>query len=125
MTRARVEQADPRLALLLQAMDRGHPQTLVAQGRSMLPALPPGSRVRLSAIRRDPVLGDVVAAWLGDAGFCIHRVVGVRSGPAWLLKGDNNPRPDGWVTRADLLAHVELESVTGEGLGRAADDRRA
>ena len=108
MSLQRVEEADGRLALLLEAVRRGRPQTMIAQGRSMLPAIPPGSTVRLSALEGDPALGDIVAAWLDDDGFCIHRIVGVRRGPAWLLKGDGNPRPDGWIERDAVLARVDL-----------------
>ena len=113
MSLERVEEADGRLALLLEAVERGTPQTMIAQGRSMLPAIPPGSTVRLSALVGEPALGDIVAAWLDEGGFCIHRVVGVRKGPAWLLKGDNNPRPDGWIAREGLLARVELVPAAG------------
>ena len=55
------------------------------------------------------MLFDVVCVrMMGE--LLIHRVIGIGKTPDGievLIGGDNNPRPDGWVLYASVLARVE------------------
>jgi phage repressor protein C with HTH and peptisase S24 domain len=93
---------DAKLSLFLEALRTGHPQTMVAHGRSMEPAIRDGTRLVLTLPTRPPKLGDVVAVVLGGT-LVIHRVVGVRDG-AILLMGDAHSVPDGWVQATEVVA---------------------
>lgn len=92
------------LELLLDAVARGHPQTLVARGWSMSPAIPDGTVVELRAPEGPIVLGMVVA--VTEPRLLLHRVVGLRSDGAVLLLGDTERRPDGWYRPAQVRAVV-------------------
>ncbi len=106
---------DVKLELLLDAVARGLPQTMIARGSSMWPALRDGDRVELSPCKGRVALGSVVAVRPRTGGFLIHRVCGVRAHGAVLLKGDNNPKPDGWFEPAEVMAIV-LRLDRGRGL---------
>jgi len=69
-------------------------------GSSMIPAIPPGSRLDLEAVegRPDAVgVGDV-AVYLGNCGgFVAHRVLAIEHGPAGrvlVTRGDNQDHDD-------------------------------
>jgi hypothetical protein len=87
--------ANASLELLFEALENGHPQRMIAHGNSMGAHLPSGSEVLLvpaTSLR----LGQVIAVAGPDQRFMIHRVVGLRQDGSFLLKGDANPKPDGW-----------------------------
>jgi len=79
---------------------RAGPIEVVASGVSMRPLLRAGDRVRLEA--RRPRRGDV-ALVAHDSRLLLHRLVRRRDG-AWLLRGDAQPRADGWVRGHAILA---------------------
>lgn len=112
MTAAPVEEA--KLELVLEALRRGHIQKMVARGRSMSPSIADESTLELRPCSTAPGLGSVVAARSAAGRFVIHRVVGVRSDGARLLKGDNNTEPDGWFLVEELVAVVtQIDRGTG------------
>lgn len=107
---------DAALAVLLDAVARGHAVCMTAQGSSMWPAIPGGTLVELSPLGTEaPAPGAVVAARRGDGVFLIHRVRGVRHDGGVLLQGDNCPRPDGWFRQSELCAQVRRVDL-GRGL---------
>jgi hypothetical protein len=83
------------LELLFEALNNGHPQIIIAHGNSMGAHLPSGAQVWLvpTCTMR---LGQVVAVADLEGQFLVHRVVGLRTDGSFLLKGDANPKPDGW-----------------------------
>jgi signal peptidase I len=93
---------DIELSLFLEALETGHPQTMVARGRSMHPAIPDGSRIVLTLPVRPVRLGDVVAVVLRGA-LVVHRVVGIR-GDEVLCMGDAHTVPDGWIQAGEVAA---------------------
>lgn len=106
---------DIKLELLLDALKSGRPQTMVARGASMWPALRDGDTVELTTFDGVPPLGAIVAVW-STGRFLIHRACGVRSDGALLLKGDNNPWPDGWFSPLEQVA-VVVRVDHGRGFG--------
>lgn len=107
--------ADAALELVLEALERGHPQRMRALGSSMWPAIPGGAWVELSpkgAAPLEPL--EVVALSSRSGRFLIHRVRGVRADGAVLLMGDHCPAPDGWFSADEVMARV-LRMDTGSG----------
>lgn len=101
------KRAEAAADLVAEALGRGAPIEVVAQGRSMGPAISHGERVSLRALAAHELLteGDVVAArFQGD--LLIHRVVDRDASGRVLLRGDACPAPDGWVERRELLGKV-------------------
>lgn len=96
---------DVKLELLLDAVARGVPQTMIARGSSMWPALRSGDRVELSPPTFPISVGTVVAVRRGGT-FLIHRACGVRADGALLVKGDHCPKPDGWFAPDEVVAVV-------------------
>jgi hypothetical protein len=102
---------DPeRLAALCGLWQRGQREVwLTLQGGSMLPTLPPGSRLRLACGATEPAVGEVVAA-LQEGRLVIHRLVRIDRDAAgetlYLCRGDANPAADPPVTRAEIVGVV-------------------
>jgi len=82
---------------------------LTLEGYSMLPGIPPGSRVRVSFGYYEPSIGEVVAALQGSR-LLIHRLVRIDRGstgtPLYVCQGDANPRPDPPVPAEQLVGIV-------------------
>ena len=102
---------DPRrdaatLELLVEVLRSGARQTIRARGGSMEAAIHDGARIGLAPIQGDPRLGDVVAVATPGLGLVIHRIVGIDGRGGYLIKGDACVSPDGWFTRADIVAGV-------------------
>ena len=79
-----------------------------AKGFSMSPFIRDGDVLTLSPLRNHlPQIGDTVA-FISPAteSLLIHRVIGKRGGPRFLLKGDNLPEDDGLVPLMNIVAHV-------------------
>lgn len=105
---------DVKLELLLGAVARGVPQTMIARGSSMWPALLSGDRVELSPPTFPIPIGTVVAVRSDDRRFLIHRLCGVRADGAMLLKGDHCPKPDGWFEPHEVVAVVNRVERQGD-----------
>ena len=90
----------------------------VVQGRSMRPAIPDGTtvRVRFGAVA-DWAPGSIVA-FTAQSGWIIHRVVYQgRRGPAakfMLTRGDNRTLPDGPVARERVVGLVTAMRVNDD-----------
>lgn len=97
--------SDVALELIFEALSKGHPQTMIAHGRSMGESLPSGSEVLLAPMG-ELRLGQVIAIYEPHERFLIHRVVGIRRDGFFLLKGDANPGPDGWFPPTTIRANV-------------------
>jgi signal peptidase I len=85
-----------------------------ARGSSMHPFIRNGDRVTVSPAT-DTYLqpGDVVAFIDNGAGrLVVHRIVAA-SRESFLIQGDNNPAPDGWIPSVNVLGRVTL--VEGDG----------
>ena len=69
-------------------------------GSSMLPSIPPGSRLDLEPVggrSESLAIGDVVVYLGSDSEFIAHRVVGIEDGPegcVLVTRGDNQDRDD-------------------------------
>ena len=91
-------------------LSQGHSVELSAYGRSMIPFLRPGQKVKLTPTKLSQiVLGDLVAFHKQDY-LVVHRVHAVLSanGSIQLLtKGDSNLNPDAPVTFENYLAKVD------------------
>lgn len=75
----------------------------VVEGRSMEPLLWTGDVVIV--YKSDDIrVGDVVI-YAGRGGYVIHRVVEVR-GDCFIIKGDNNPVPDGCIAKERITGKV-------------------
>lgn len=96
----------------------------------MRPLLGDGDRALLRPSPEGPLLpGALVLVDLGERGLALHRVLAARPGEV-LVKGDANPRPDGWVARSTVLARAvrlrrggrwaDLDAPLQLWLGRAA-----
>lgn len=107
---------DVKLELLLDAVARGVPQTMIARGSSMWPALRSGDRLELSRPTFSIPLGAVVAVRPARGGFFIHRVCGVRADGALLVKGDHCPKPDGWFAPREVVAVVTRAEREGRAV---------
>ncbi|MEM2020674.1 MAG: signal peptidase I [Zestosphaera sp.] len=80
----------------------------VVEGRSMEPLLWTGDVVMI--YKSDDIqVGDVVI-YAGLRGYVIHRVIEVR-GNCYVIKGDNNPAPDGCIPKELILG--EVVSISG------------
>lgn len=101
--------------MLLASVQEGKRPWMRARGHSMGPAIPDGAFVQLQPpgdLRR----GDVVAALVPNRQLIIHRVLDV-DGERVLLKGDALLRPDQWLQRDDVIAHVRRLRVDGRERG--------
>jgi hypothetical protein len=83
---------------------------ITLQGISMLPTLPPGTRLRLSCARSAPRIGDVVA-FRREGGLIVHRIIAVVEGrgdveAAYVCQGDGNDAPDPPVLLAEIVGVV-------------------
>jgi hypothetical protein len=75
------------------------------EGRSMLPALPPGCTIEIRALDGEPRLGDLLV-FAGRDALVVHRLVAKR-GSSLILQGDNRGLPDPPVTAERLIGRVE------------------
>lgn len=101
-------------ALLRAVLARNVPFRFRARGSSMYPFIRDGDRVTVSPVT-DACFqpGDVVAFVDNGGGrLVVHRIIAASSG-VFLMQGDNNPAPDGWIPLANVLGRVTL--VEGGG----------
>ena len=109
-------------ALLRAVLARNVPFRFRARGSSMHPFIRDGDRVTVSpATDANFHLGDVVACVDNGAGrLIVHRITAASRG-VYLIQGDNNPAPDGWISRTHVLGRVTLVEREGKpgptGLG--------
>jgi len=91
----------------LESLSRTGCLTLRVWGTSMLPAVPPGSEVRVRGVRPDAVkAGDVVLVRV-PGGVRLHRLVHVLEDGRLLLRGDHHAFDDPPVDAVCLLGVVE------------------
>jgi GNAT superfamily N-acetyltransferase len=105
--------------LVLASVAQGKRPWMRARGHSMGDAIPDGAFVQLQPpemINR----GDVVAAMTPSDQLVIHRVLDLDDHRV-LLKGDALPRPDGWLDRSSVVAHVRRMRVGGQERPVASD----
>jgi signal peptidase len=108
--------------LLRAVLARNVPFRFRARGSSMYPFIRDGDRVTVFPIAGAGFQpGDVVAFVENGAGrLVVHRIIADSSG-VFLMQGDNNPAPDGWVPLANVLGRVTLVERGGRrgltGLG--------
>jgi hypothetical protein len=89
---------------------------IVAHGRSMLPMIRDGDALVVTPVAGPPSLGCVVAVAAPPIGrLLFHRVV-ARRGTNVLVRGDNVPRPDGWVELPAVLGTVERVERRGRAI---------
>jgi signal peptidase I len=113
----------PDLETLLRAvLARNVPFRFRARGSSMHPFIRDGDRVTVSPVgggRFHP--GDVVTFVDPAVGrLIVHRIIAVSHGD-FLIQGDHNPSPDGWIPKENVLGRVTLAERDGKrtriGLG--------
>lgn len=79
-------------------------------GRSMEPTIPGGVTMVLEVVPKNLEKGDIVV-YRGDRGFIQHRIIEEGDGE-FLIQGDNNPIPDGWVEEKRIIA--KTVTIAGE-----------
>lgn len=91
-------------------LSQGHSVELSAYGRSMIPFLRPGQKVKLTPTELSQIVrGDLVAFHKQDY-LVVHRVHAVHTtndGIQLITKGDSNLNPDAPVTSENYLAKVD------------------
>jgi signal peptidase len=78
-----------------------------AHGSSMFPFIKDSDYITISPLTPcHPRLGDIVAFINPETNkLIVHRVVG-RKKDHYLIKGDNNPKPDGLIPKSSILGYV-------------------
>jgi hypothetical protein len=95
-----------------QRLASGQPLSLTLQGRSMLPLVPPGSRIRVSAVAPDAVRPGDIVVLLGPRLIC-HRVLAC-DGQQVQTRGDNCTTADRAMPLSAVLGRVEAVQRGGE-----------
>jgi hypothetical protein len=95
-----------------QRLASGQPLSLTLQGRSMLPLVPPGSRIRVSAVAPDAVRPGDIVVLLGPRLIC-HRVLAC-DGQQVQTRGDNCTTADRAMPVSAVLGRVEAVQRGGE-----------
>lgn len=76
-------------------------------GWSMAPLIKPGCRLVIDFKNKNYHLGDVVV-FSKENRILAHRIISVnKQKKLSLLKGDNNPRPDGWFDSRKIIGRIE------------------
>jgi len=93
--------------LLMSVIARGVPFRFRAMGTSMWPFIHGGDTLTVSPLADVPIrMGDVVAIMHPESDrLAIHRVIEHVS-DGWVVRGDNNPEPDGVVTHERIIGRV-------------------
>jgi signal peptidase I len=94
-----------RVALFRARLAADGQATVIAEGHSMWPAIVHGTRVTVYPV--DPArlaVGDVVLA-TASRRWVMHRIIALSRGRV-LLKGDANPRDDGWCSMENVIARL-------------------
>ena len=96
--------------------------SLVARGGSMRPFIRSGDRLSIFPSTEPLQIGEIV--WAHRDGIdVIHRVISVRAGGQFELRGDAMPLSDGWFTQKCYLG--SLETIERNGAVRASPRRTA
>jgi hypothetical protein len=95
-----------------QRLASGQPLVLTLQGRSMLPLVPPGSRIRVRAVSPDEVRPGDVVVLMGPRLIC-HRVI-ICDSQQVQTRGDNCTTADHAVPFHAVLGRVEAIQRGGE-----------
>ncbi len=104
------------------SFDKGVPVRFQACGFSMSPFIKNKDVITIFPLSgRTPCTGDIVAFRQPLTNkLIVHRIVG-KKGAHLLLKGDNQPTPDGYITNEDVLGCVQKVERNGKkvlfGLG--------
>jgi hypothetical protein len=85
---------------------------MIGTGRSMLPTFPEACRmvvvrVSIEAVKVGERDGDIIATRWNGRGV-VHRVIGRRPDGSLVTRGDNNPRPDSFVTTEENYVGVVI-----------------
>jgi hypothetical protein len=92
--------------LMAAVLTRGAPFRFQASGFSMFPFIRDGDVITLSPTPARLRFGDVVAfANPGNDRLTVHRIVHIAR-HSYLMRGDNLPEPDGFVSYAGILGRV-------------------
>lgn len=85
------------------------------RGSSMYPFIKDSNSITISPLTScHPHLGDIVAFINPRTKrLIVHRVVG-RKKDHYLIKGDNNPEPDGLIPKANILGYVTKVEKNGK-----------
>ena len=85
---------------------------LVARGGSMRPFIRSGDRLRIVPSTQPLQIGEIV--WAHRDGIdVIHRVISVRPGGQFELRGDALPLSDGWFTQKCYLGSIQTVERSG------------
>ncbi|MBN1543323.1 S24/S26 family peptidase [candidate division KSB1 bacterium] len=92
--------------LMAAVLERGVPFRFQANGGSMAPFIRNGDIIIVAPIFGKIRNGDVIA-FIDRRGerLKIHRAIR-SSGGAFLMRGDNSPKPDGWVPQSAVLGKI-------------------
>lgn len=95
--------------------DRLDSFTLTARGRSMRPAIRPGTKFRFRKITAGKAIGFGRVVLVKAKGkFLIHRIIFIKSTPEgkiYLSKGDCRLMADGWWKQEQILAQQETTTI--------------
>jgi hypothetical protein len=105
------------LAIVREVVSRGARLWVTVAGTSMVPAIPPGTRVRLAPVPLHALrAGDVVLAELPGGNAVVHRVLvdeKAEGAGSVRLRGDNNNAGDPAILRTAVVALVEAVERDG------------
>jgi signal peptidase I len=102
----------PRQCVWLHQARHGY---LTFTGRSMLPVVRPGDRIRVVPYNSSPKVGDLVVFHNGS-GLILHRVVRVNEASRTLVtRGDRNLRDDRPIREEDVIGRFVALHEPGEG----------
>jgi signal peptidase I len=88
-------------------LEKGKRFRFRAPGFSMTPFIKDGDIITIESLKGKAVrTGDVVAFHQPpEKALSVHRIIKSQHG-SYLIRGDNNPQPDGWVTVELLIGRV-------------------
>lgn len=103
------------IELIQDAFTKGISFRFQAKGFSMLPFIRDGDVITLTSLSRSCItFGDSVAFIHPETGkLVIHRLIS-RHGNSYIIKGDNVFKPDGLITREDILGYVARVERNGK-----------
>jgi signal peptidase I len=93
--------------ILKAVIEKGKSFRIQAFGFSMYPFIRNNDYITISPLApAQPKLGDIVAyIQPGTKRLTVHRIVD-NKGDFFLIKGDNNTRPDGLIPKSNILGYV-------------------
>ena len=101
------------LMKLLRELQEGNAIGMIAQGASMWPVIPAGSKVFIEPVNSGDVRRGDIIAWTRNKELRIHRVVsidGPRASRTFVTKGDYNAGRDSMIEARQVVGIVRMDT---------------